>query len=135
MGGVIAEVMDKVILIEQGNGTLEAKEPKGILTYEGINKTTYSDTITYCDIVKGVKLITKANLTATDVVLPTDQHLDLLSSTNANGNFLSPPKALENIQISRSSNVMYTETIIFDRNIVVFGITLILTLDKGYTTD
>lgn len=78
MGGAIIEAMDKAISTEQGDGTLEAKYPKGILNYEGINKATFSDIITYGDIVKGVKPIAKANLTATDVVMPTDQHLDYM---------------------------------------------------------
>lgn len=135
MGGAIAEAMDKAILSGAGDGTAEAKEPKGILTYAGINKATYSDSVKYTDIVQGVKPIAKANLTATDAVMPTDQHLDLLSSTNAQGDFLNPPKALEDVLIDGSNNVTDTEAVVFDRNAVVVGISPVLTFDRGYTTD
>lgn len=72
MGGAIIEAMDKAILTGQGDGMLEAKDPKGILNYEGINKITYSDMITYSDIVMGIKPIAKANLTTTDIVMLMD---------------------------------------------------------------
>lgn len=135
LAGAIAEAMDKALLYGTGDGTEEAKEPKGILTYSDINKDTFADTIKYTDVVKGVKPIAKANLKATDAVMPTDNYYDLLSSTNAQGDFLNPPKALEGVALDGSNNVKADEAVVLDRNAVVVGVSPYLMIEKGYTTD
>lgn len=135
LAGAIAEAMDKALLYGAGDGTEEAKEPKGILTYSDINKDTFTGSVTYTDVVKGVKPIAKANLTATDAIMSTDEYYDLLSSTNANGDFLSPPRALDGVKLDGSNNVADGQLIAFDGNAVVVGVTPYLMLEKGYTTD
>ena len=135
LAGAIAEAMDKALLYGTGDGTEEAKEPKGILTYADINKDTFADTVKYTDVVKGVKPIAKANLKATDAVMPTDNYYDLLSSTNAQGDFLNPPKALEGVALDGSNNVKADEAVVLDRNAVVVGVSPYLMIEKGYTTD
>lgn len=135
LAGAIAEAMDKALLYGTGDGTEEAKEPKGILTYSDINKDTFTDTIKYTDVVKGVKPIAKANLKATDAVMPTDNYYDLLSSTNTQGDFLNPPKALDGVMLDGSNNVKADEAVVLDRNAVVVGVSPYLMLEKGYTTD
>lgn len=135
MAGAIAEAMDKALLYGAGDGTAEAKEPKGILTVADINKDTFAAAITYTDIVKGVKHIAKANLKATDAVMPTDNYYDLLSSTNAQGDFLAPPKALEGIVLDGSNNVKVDEAVVFDRNAVVVGVSPYLMFEKGFVAD
>lgn len=135
LAGAIAEAMDKALLYGTGDGTEEAKEPKGILTYSDINKDTFTDAIKYTDVVKGVKPIAKANLKATDAVMSTDNYYDLLSSTNAQGDFLNPPKALEDVILDGSNNVKVDEAVVLDRNAVVVGVSPYLMIEKGYTTD
>lgn len=135
LAGAIAEAMDKALLYGAGDGTEEAKEPKGILTYSDINKDTFTGSVTYTDVVKGVKPIAKANLTATDAIMSTDEYYDLLSSTNANGDFLSPPRALDGVKLDGSNNVADGQLIAFDGNAVIIGVTPYLMLEKGYTTD
>lgn len=135
LAGAIAEAIDKALLYGTGDGTEEAKEPKGILTYSEINKDTFTGSVMYTDVVKGVKPIAKANLTATDAVMPTDEYYDLLSSTNVNGDFLSPPKALDGIKLDGSNNVADGQLVVLDGNAVVVGVTPYLMLEKGYTAD
>jgi HK97 family phage major capsid protein len=135
MAGALAEAMDNALLYGEGDGSEDTSAPKGILTYADINKATFKDSITYTDLVKGVKPVAKANLTATNAVMPTDEYYDLLSSTNANGDFLAPPKALEGIELDGSNNVADGQAVVFDRNAVIVGVSPYLMIERGYTND
>lgn len=135
MAGALAEAMDNALLYGDGDGTDEASAPKGILTYPDINKATFTDSLKYTDLVKGVKPVAKANLTATDAIMPTDEYYDLLSSTNANGDFLAPPKALEGVELDGSNNVGDGQAVVLDRNAVVVGVSPYLMFERGYTSD
>ena len=131
----IAETMDKALLYGTGDGTEEAAEPKGILTYENINKASFTETVTYGEIVKGVKPIAKANLEATDAVMNTDTFYDLSTTTNAQGDYIAPPKVLEAVQMDGSNNVGADEVLVFDRNSVIVGIYPRITLERGVVND
>ena len=131
----IAETMDKALLYGTGDGTEEAAEPKGILTYENINKASFTETVTYGEIVKGVKPIAKANLIATDAVMNTDTFYDLSTTTNAQGDYIAPPKVLEAVQMDGSNNVGADEVLVFDRNSVIVGIYPRITLERGVVND
>ncbi|MGL6174984.1 MAG: phage major capsid protein [Cellulosilyticaceae bacterium] len=135
MANTLAETMDKALLYGKGDGTEEAKEPKGILAYANINKDTFSDTVKYTDLVKGVKHIGSENHKTTDAVMATNEYYDLLSSTNANGDFLNPPKALENVEIQGSNNINNQEVVLFDQNSIIVGAAANIAFDKGFTTD
>lgn len=135
MAGALAEAMDKALLYSDGDGSEGAFKPKGILTYSDINKATFTESIKYTDLVNGVKPIAKANLTATDAVMPTDSYYDLLSSTNAQGDFLAPPRALEGVTLDGSNNVKENEVVVLDKNAVVVGIAPYLMFERGYVAD
>lgn len=131
LASAVAEEADRALLYGTGDGTEEAIEPKGILTYEGINKSDLSAEPTYKDLVAGIKPIAKANLQATTIVLPTDELLDVQSATNAQGDFLTVPRALESITIDGSNNVATGEGVAFDAGCVLVGINPQIQIEKG----
>lgn len=130
----IALALDKALLY--GVGVVEEQTPeiKGITKYDAINKVS-CNTVDYDLIIKGAQPIKKANLIPTDVCLNSDlsSQLEMLKTTD--GQYVIPPKAIENYNITQSNNVNDKEAVVFDRNSLLLGIQQGMTIEWGTSGD
>lgn len=134
----IAIALDKALLYGEGvveeEETITKAEIKGITRYEDINKVS-CDKADYDLIIKGAQPIKKANLTPTDVCLNSDlsSQLEMLKTTD--GQYVIPPKAIENYDITQSNNINDNEAIVFDKNSLLLGIHQDMTIEWGTSGD
>lgn len=134
----IALALDKALLYGEGvvkeEEVIIKSEIKGITKYEAINKVA-CDTVDYDLIIKGAQPIKKANLVPTDVCLNSDlaSQLEMLKTTD--GQYVIPPKAIENYNITQSNNVNDNESVVFDRNSLLLGIQQGMTIEWGTSAD
>ena len=126
----ISIALDKALLY----GTGADGQIKGVSKYSDINKVT-CDIADYDLIIKGAKPIKKANLMPTDVCLNSDlaSELEMLKTTD--GQYVVPPKAIENYNIAESNNINDNEAVIFDRNSLLLGIQKGMTIEWGTSGD
>ncbi|WP_339102200.1 phage major capsid protein (plasmid) [Clostridioides difficile] len=115
----IARVIDKAGLYGVGEN-----EPKGILTYTGINKVSESliSTSKYNGLVKGIGLIKKANGEATDILYNSNTETDLNLLVDTTGQPLNEPKVVEQIEKTTSNQIKDNQAIVFDRNSILMGL-------------
>lgn len=134
----IAIALDKALLYGEGvvkeEETITKAEIKGITRYEDINKVS-CDKADYDLIIKGAQPIKKANLIPTDVCLNSDlsSQLEMLKTTD--GQYVIPPKAIENYDITQSNNINDNESIVFDKNSLLLGIHQDMTIEWGTSGD
>lgn len=134
----IAIALDKALLYGEGvvkeEETITKAEIKGITRYEDINKVS-CDKADYDLIIKGAQPIKKANLIPTDVCLNSDlsSQLEMLKTTD--GQYVIPPKAIENYDITQSNNINDNEAIVFDKNSLLLGIHQDMTIEWGTSGD
>lgn len=134
----IAIALDKALLYGEGvvkeEETITKTEIKGITKYESINKVA-CDKADYDLIIKGAQPIKKANLIPTDVCLNSDlsSQLEMLKTTD--GQYVIPPKAIENYDITQSNNINDNEAIVFDKNSLLLGIHQDMTIEWGTSGD
>ena len=71
----------------------------------------------------------------TDVCLNSDlaSKLEMLKTTD--GQYVIPPKAIENYNITQSNNVNDNEAVVFDRNSLLLGIQQGMTIEWGTSGD
>ncbi|WP_332933505.1 phage major capsid protein [Clostridioides difficile] len=115
----IARVIDKAGLYGVGES-----EPKGILTYTGINKVSESliSTSKYNGLVKGIGLIKKANGEATDILYNSNTETDLNLLVDTTGQPLNEPKVVEQIEKTTSNQIKDNQAIVFDRDSILMGL-------------
>ena len=130
----ISLALDKALIYGKGIGENETPEIKGISTYGGINKVEHS-TADYDLIIKGAKAIKKANLIPTDVCLNSDLASDLEMLKTTDGQYVTPPKAIEDYEITQSNNIKDNESVIFDRNSLLLGLQKGMTIEWGTSGD
>lgn len=134
----IALALDKALLYGDGvvieEEAITKSEIKGITKYDAINKVS-CNTVDYDLIIKGAQPIKKANLIPTDVCLNSDlsSQLEMLKTTD--GQYVIPPKAIENYNITQSNNVNDKEAVVFDRNSLLLGIQQGMTIEWGTSGD
>lgn len=134
----IAIALDKALLYGEGlvieSEEIKKAEIKGVTKYEEVNKVS-CDTTDYDLIIKGAQPIKKANLTPTDVCLNSDlaSQLEMLKTTD--GQYVMPPKAIENYDITQSNNLKDKEAIVFDRSSLLLGIHQNMTIEWGTSGD
>ena len=99
-------------------------EPKGVLTYTGINKVNESliSTSKYNGLVKGIGLIKKANGEATDILYNSNTETDLNLLVDTTGQPLNEPKVVEQIEKTTSNQIKDNQAIVFDRNSILMGL-------------
>lgn len=133
ISSAVAEAMDKAIMYGTGDGTETAKEPKGITRYTGINKVAVTGTeFGYDDMTQAIKPIKKANLKPSQIVMNTDEELEMLSTKDSTGRYLDAPKTLEGITIDSSNNVTEGQAFAFDPNSMLVGLGYNFIIEKGY---
>ncbi|WP_236872287.1 phage major capsid protein, partial [Clostridioides difficile] len=112
----IASAIDKAGLYGVGEN-----EPKGILTYTGINKVNESliSTSKYNGLVKGIGLIKKANGEATDILYNSNTETDLNLLVDTTGQPLNEPKVVEQIEKTTSNQIKDNQAIVFDRKFYI----------------
>ncbi|EGT4004857.1 phage major capsid protein [Clostridioides difficile] len=115
----IASAIDKAGLYGVGEN-----EPKGVLTYTGINKVNESliSTSKYNGLVKGIGLIKKANGEATDILYNSNTETDLNLLVDTTGQPLNEPKVVEQIEKTTSNQIKDNQAIVFDRNSILMGL-------------
>ncbi|HFL2584447.1 TPA: phage major capsid protein [Clostridioides difficile] len=115
----IARVIDRAGLYGVGES-----EPKGILTYTGINKVSESliSTSKYNGLVKGIGLIKKANGEATDILYNSNTETDLNLLVDTTGQPLNEPKVVEQIEKTTSNQIKDNQAIVFDRDSILMGL-------------
>lgn len=134
----ISVALDKALLYGEGIvkelEEITKSEIKGIAKYDSIN-TVSCNTADYDLIIKGAQPIKKANLIPTDVCLNSDlaSKLEMLKTTD--GQYVIPPKAIENYNITQSNNVNDNEAVVFDRNSLLLGIQQGMTIEWGTSGD
>ena len=134
----ISVALDKALLYGEGIvkelEEITKSEIKGITKYDSINKVS-CDKADYDLIIKGAQPIKKANLIPTDVCLNSDlgSNLEMLKTTD--GQYVIPPKAIENYNITQSNNVNDNEAVVFDRNSLLLGIQQGMTIEWGTSGD
>lgn len=134
----ISVALDKALLYGEGVvkelEEITKSEIKGITKYDSINKVS-CDKADYDLIIKGAQPIKKANLIPTDVCLNSDlaSQLEMLKTTD--GQYVIPPKAIENYNITQSNNVNDNEAVVFDRNSLLLGIQQGMTIEWGTSED
>lgn len=134
----ISVALDKALLYGEGVvkelEEITKSEIKGITKYDSIN-TVSCDKADYDLIIKGAQPIKKANLIPTDVCLNSDlaSQLEMLKTTD--GQYVIPPKAIENYNITQSNNLNDNEAVVFDRNSLLLGIQQGMTIEWGTSGD
>ena len=134
----ISVALDKALLYGEGIvkelEEITKSEIKGVTKYDAINKVS-CNTVDYDLIIKGAQPIKKANLIPTDVCLNSDlsSQLEMLKTTD--GQYVIPPKAIENYNITQSNNVNDKEAVVFDRNSLLLGIQQGMTIEWGTSGD
>lgn len=134
----ISVALDKALLYGEGVvkelEEITKSEIKGITKYDSINKVS-CDKADYDLIIKGAQPIKKANLIPTDVCLNSDlaSQLEMLKTTD--GQYVIPPKAIENYNITQSNNLNDNEAVVFDRNSLLLGIQQGMTIEWGTSED
>lgn len=115
----IARAIDKAGLY--GNGE---NEPKGILTYAGINKVSENliSTSKYNGLVKGIGLIKNANGEATDILYNSNTETDLNLLVDTTGQPLNEPKVVEQIEKLTSNQIKDNQVIVFDKGSILMGV-------------
>lgn len=134
MGQAIASAVDKAILYGKGKGTEGDKEIKGVTTYGNINKVSAGSkaSFEYDDITKAIKPIKKANFTPNKVVMSTDELLDLQSTKDTLGQYITPPVTIQDIELEESNNINMKEVVAFDENSLILGVQGDMQLEIGH---
>lgn len=130
----ISIALDKALIYGKGIIEDETVEIKGVSKYDGINKVK-CDKADYDLIIKGAKAIKKANLIPTDVCLNSDLASDLEMLKTTDGQYVIPPKAIEDYSITESNNINDNESIVFDRNSLLLGLQKGMTIEWGTSGD
>ncbi|NFE96621.1 phage major capsid protein [Clostridium botulinum] len=127
----IAVAMDKALLYGDGTGA----NIKGVAAHENINKIDHEESINYNMILKGIKGTKKANIMPTNIVLNTDTATDLSMLTDANGQYITPPKALDDYNMTESNNIADNQVLVYNKDALLVGINRGISVEWGYTND
>lgn len=130
-GKAIAEALDKAFIYGDGKGA----NIKGLATYDGINKVDHDGPADYNMLLKGVKASKKANIRPTDVVVNTNTGTDLAMLTDANGQYIVPPRALDTYTLSESNNIEDNQALVYDAQSLLVGINDGISIEWGYSND
>jgi len=127
----IATALDKALIYGTGVGS----EIKGISEHTNINKVSHTGAVNYNMLIKGIGATKTANVIPTDVVYNTTVGADLAMLTDINGQYITPPKVLDNYAISESNNIDDSQTLVYNRDCMLLGINKDIKLEWGYTSD
>ncbi|WP_431603164.1 phage major capsid protein [Clostridium beijerinckii] len=136
---VLMNACAKAIAVKADNamlyGTGLGAEIKGIVAHDNINKIDYTGKVDYNMLLKGVGATKGANIEPTDIVYNTTVGTDLAMLIDANGQYITPPKALDKYAISESNNISDDQALIFHRDCMLLGINENIQIEFGYTND
>lgn len=136
---VIMNACAKAIAVKADNamlyGTGLGAEIKGIVAHDNINKIDHTGKADYNMLLKGVGATKGANIEPTDIVYNTTVGTDLAMLTDANGQYITPPKALDKYVISESNNISDDQALIFHRECMLLGINENIQIEFGYSQD
>ncbi|WP_238948993.1 phage major capsid protein [Clostridium sp. YIM B02569] len=127
----IAVALDKNLLYGTGTGA----EIKGITAHENINKVSHTGNVDYNMLIKGVGATKGANIEPSDIVYNTTVGTDLSMLTDANGQYIVPPKVLDNYAISESNNIADNQALVYHRECMLLGVNKDIQMEWGYTQD
>lgn len=127
----IASALDKGMVYGDGTGA----NIKGLATYDGINKVSHTGNVNYNMMLNGVKATKNANITPTDIVINTNTSTDLAMLVDSSGQYVLPPKSLENYIINESNNIEDNQALVFDSDSLLVGINEGITIEWGYSND
>lgn len=127
----IAVALDKALIYGTGTGA----EIKGISAHDNINKVSYTGHADYSMLIKGIGATKQANIIPTDIVYNTTVGTDLALLTDNLGQYVNPPKALDNYVISESNNINDNQALVYNRDCMLLGINKDIRLEWGYTSD
>lgn len=127
----IAVALDKNLLYGTGTGA----EIKGITAHENINKVAHTGSADYNMLIKGVGVTKGANIVPSDIVYNTTVGSDLSMLTDANGQYIVPPRALDNYTISESNNINDNQALVYHRECMLLGVNKDIQMEWGYTQD
>lgn len=127
----IATALDKALLYGTGVGA----EIKGISSHTNINKVSHTGQVNYNMLIKGIGATKTANVIPTDVVYNTTVGADLAMLTDINGQYITPPKVLDNYTISESNNIDNLQALVYNRDCMLLGINKDIKMEWGYSSD
>lgn len=127
----IATALDKALLY--GTGT--RAEIKGISAHTNINKVSHTGNVDYSMLIKGIGATKTANVVPTDLVYNTTVGTDLAMLTDVNGQYIVPPKVLDNYAISESNNINDNQALVYNRDCMLLGVNQSIKMEWGYSSD
>lgn len=127
----IATALDKALIYGDGTGA----NIKGISTHDNINKVAHTGKVDYNMLIKGIGATKGSNIIPTDIVYNTTAGTDLAMLTDSNGQYIVPPKVLDNYTISESNNISDDQVLIYNRDSLLLGVNKDIQLEWGYTSD
>lgn len=136
---VIMNACAKAIAVKADNamlyGTGLGAEIKGIIAHDNINKIDHTGKSDYNMLLRGIGATKGANIEPTDIVYNTTVGTDLAMLTDANGQYITPPRALDQYTISESNNISDDQSLIFNRDCMLLGINENIQIEWGYTNN
>ena len=127
----IAVALDKALVYGDGEG----ENIKGIMSYDNINKVEYTGPMNYNTLLQGVKAVKKSNVEPSNIVINTDNSTDLSMLTDANGQYIVPPKALDKYDLIESNNIQDGHVLAYDPMSLLVGVNEAIKMEWGYTSD
>jgi len=109
-------------------------EIKGISLYTTIEKPTHTKA-DYDALIKGVKAVKGNNITPTTIVCNTDYATDLAMLKDLQGQYIAPPKMLDNYILKESNNIHDNEILSYDMNSLLLGMHKNITIEWGTSSD
>lgn len=125
----IANTLDKKLIY--GDGITEIK---GLSLYDTIGKVSH-DKQDYDGVVKAVKAVKANNVNPTNIVYNTDFASTLAMLKDLQGQYVTPPKMLDNYIKMESNNLNNNEILAYDLNSLLLGLHKSVTMEWGVTTD
>ena len=147
IAGAVAAEVDRCMVYGNGAAAVQytdvlagktggSEELKGITTYAGINKVAVTGSaFEYDHMTAAIKPIKKANITPKNIVMNTDEELEMLSAKDTTGRYLGAPKAVENITIDSSNNIKEAEALAVSSDSIIVGVGSNIVIEKGYVND
>jgi HK97 family phage major capsid protein len=127
----IATALDKALLYGTGTGA----EIRGISAHTNINKVSHTGSVDYSMLIKGIGATKMANIVPTDLVYNTTVGTDLAMLTDVNGQYIVPPKVLDNYSISESNNINDNQALVYNRDCMLLGVNQSIKMEWGYSSD
>lgn len=138
MAKATAQALDRAGLYGQGiiydtdGTTIKINEPKGITTYDSINRLDAQDRVStghYKSFINAIGKIKESNKAPTTVVYNSSLETELNLLTNTVGDPLQAPGAFNSLERKVSNNIANDTALVFDRNAIVMGIQKNIAID------